>query len=41
MDTKKAYLAVIVGGTMVQVGIYMVNQRAQTSAAVDAYTKLT
>ena len=33
MDTKKAYLAIIAGGTMVLIGIYLVNQRVQSSAA--------
>jgi drug/metabolite transporter (DMT)-like permease len=32
-------LAVITGGAMVLLGIYLVNQRTQSSAAVDAYTK--
>ena len=31
--------AIIVGGTMVLIGIYLVNQRAQSSVTVDAYTK--
>jgi drug/metabolite transporter (DMT)-like permease len=32
-------LAVIAGGAMVLLGIYLVNQRTQSSATVDAYTK--
>jgi drug/metabolite transporter (DMT)-like permease len=32
-------LAVIAGGAMVLLGIYLVNQRTQSSVAVDAYTK--
>jgi drug/metabolite transporter (DMT)-like permease len=32
-------LAVIAGGAMVLLGIYLVNQRVQSSATVDAYTK--
>ncbi len=32
-------LAVIAGGSMVLIGIYLVNQRAQSNAQADAYTK--
>jgi drug/metabolite transporter (DMT)-like permease len=32
-------LAIIIGGTLVLVGIYLVNQRSPSSVTVDAYTK--
>jgi hypothetical protein len=39
MDTKKTCLAVIASDAMMLIGMYLVNQRAQSSAAADAYTK--